>query len=51
MKFQNLGDIHKICISRKMFAFQKDTKYVLEHMFDILIMLTQNNIFYEITLS
>ena len=34
MNFQNLGDIHKICISGKIFAFHRDTKYILEHLFD-----------------
>ena len=34
MKFQNLGDIHQICISGKIFAFHRDTKYILEHLFD-----------------
>ena len=33
MKLQNLGDIHKICISGKIFAFHRDTKYILEHLF------------------
>ena len=28
MDLQNLGDIHKICISGNIFAFHRDTKYV-----------------------
>ena len=45
MKFQNLGDIHKICVSGKIFAFHRDTKYILEHLFDFFvhIILTQQN--------
>ena len=34
MKIEILGDIHKICISRKIFIFHNDAKDILEHMFD-----------------
>ena len=33
-KLENLKDIHKICISGKIFTFNRDTKYILEHLFD-----------------
>ena len=32
MKLGILGDIHKICISGKIFAFHSGTKYLLEHL-------------------
>ena len=34
MKLQNLGDIHKICISGKTFALHRGAKYLLEHLFN-----------------
>ena len=35
MKLGNLGGILKICISRKIFPFNRGTKYILEHLFDL----------------
>ena len=32
MKLRILGDIHKICISGKIFAFHRSTKDILEHL-------------------
>ena len=32
MKLRILGDIHKICISGKIFAFHTNTKDILEHL-------------------
>ena len=32
MKLRTLGDIHKICISGKVFAFHRSTKDILEHL-------------------
>ena len=48
MKLQNLGDIHKIYISSKIFPFHRDTKYILEHSFEfgsffVHTILTQEN--------
>ena len=34
MKLGNLGDIHKMCISGEIFAFDRGTKYILEHLID-----------------
>ena len=34
LKLQNLGDIHKICISGNIFAFHRGAKYLLEHLFN-----------------
>ena len=32
MKLRILGDIYKICISGKIFAFHRSTKDILEHL-------------------
>ena len=32
IKLRILGDIHKICISGKIFAFHRSIKYILEHL-------------------
>ena len=32
MKLRILGDIHKICISGKIFAFHRSAKDILEHL-------------------
>ena len=34
MKLELLGDIHKICISGKIFTFHKGTKDISEHLFE-----------------
>ena len=34
IKFQNLRDFHKICISGKISAFHRDTNYIFEHLFE-----------------
>ena len=34
MKLEIQGDIHKICISWKIFTFHFSTKNILEHLFD-----------------